>query len=182
MSILKLKNPLTINYQELKRNILGTEFPWYWTNQIDIRPGQKDVNRYDNFPVYTHSFLHKPNSEFFYSQEKDANCQLFHAVVIEILEYNNINIDIIYRMAANCVHPTEKNLYGPVHTDHDFYHKNLLVYLNNFEGGTTWCEGKTYNGKEDDIISFEGKHNFSPPLKDRRVVLVATYAQLDKNY
>ena len=34
MSILKLKNPLTLNYQELKRNILGAEFPWYWHKQL----------------------------------------------------------------------------------------------------------------------------------------------------
>ena len=95
------------------------------------------------------------------------------------MKYNNIDIDMIYRMCANCVHPTEKNIPGPEHTDHHFPHKNLIVYLTNFKGGATCCGGKTYNGKEDDIITFEGTHNFYPPVDNRRVVLVATYAELD---
>ena len=95
------------------------------------------------------------------------------------MKYNNIDIDMIYRMCANCVHPTEKNIPGPEHVDHLFPHKNLIVYLTNFKGGATCCGGETYNGKEDDIITFEGTHNFYPPVDNRRVVLVATYAELD---
>ena len=126
MSILKLKNPLTNNYQELKRNILGTEFPWIWTNQHD---GVKEDSIYDNFPIYTHSFLYRPTAECRYPKETDPNCHIFHSVVLEIMKYNNIDIDMIYRMCANCVHPTEKNIPGPEHTDHHFPHKNLIVYL-----------------------------------------------------
>ena len=176
MSIIELKNPLTNNYQELKRNILGTEFPWVWTNQAD---GVKEGSIYDNFPIYTHSFLYRPTAECRYPKETDPNCHIFHAVVVEIMKYNNINIDMIYRMCANCVHPTEKNIPGPEHVDHLFPHKNLIVYLNNFKGGATWCGGETYNGKEDDIITFEGRDKFYPPVDNRRVVLVATYAELD---
>ena len=179
MSIVELKNPLTPKYQELKMIVLGNNFPWFWDTQADGRSPVKEDN--DNFPIYFHSFLYRPTSERFYSQSS-SYCDLVHDVVVEILKYNNIGFDVIYRMAANCTHPTEKNLSGPVHMDHDFFHKNLIVYLNNFEGGGTWCEGKTYNGKEDNIITFEGEHNFSPPLKDRRIVLVATYAKLDKKY
>ena len=179
MSILKLKNPLTINYQELKRNILGAEFPWYWHKQI-LTEGRKNFNDHeDNYGIYSHTFLHRPTPQCHYPKEVDANCQLFHAIVIEILEYNNIHIDMIYRMSANCVHPTEKNMTGPEHTDHYFSHKNLLVYLTDFKGGATWCEGKTYDGQEDDIITFEGRHKFYPPVDNRRVVLVATYTELD---
>ena len=182
MSIIELKNPLTYNYLELKMMVLGKNFGWFWDTQA-YEDYVYDTNLYDNFPIYSHSFLNGPLCQYpFYSQEADPNCKLFHDVVVEILKYNNIDFDIIYRMCANCAHPTEKNLWGPVHTDHNFYHKNLIVYLNNFEGGGTWCEGETYNGKEDDIITFEGKHNFSSPSKDRRIVLVATYAKLDKNY
>ena len=180
MSIVKLKNPLTPKYQELKMIVLGNNFPWFWDTQADGRSPVKEDN--DNFPIYFHSFLYRPTSEHFYSQLTDPNCNLVHSVVVEILKYNNIDFNIIYRMCANCVHSTEKNLSGPVHTDHDFSHKNLIVYLNNFKGGATWCEGKTYNGKEDDIITFEGEHNFYPPTNNRRVVLVATYEKLDKKY
>ena len=177
MSILKLKNPLTNNYQELKRNILGTEFPWVWTNQAT--GGIIEGSIYDNFPIYTHSFLYRPTAECRYPKETDPNCHIFHAVVVEIMKYNNIDIEMIYRMCANCAHPTGKNIPGPEHTDHHFPHKNLIVYLNNFKGGATCCGGKTYNGKEDDIITFEGTHNFYPPVDNRRVVLVATYTEFD---
>ena len=176
MSILILKNPLTSNYQELKRNILGAEFPWYWHKQL---LNEKFDDHEDNYEIYSHTFLHRPTPQCPYPKEAGANCHLIHAVVIEILEYNNIHIDMIYRMSANCVHPTEKNMTGPEHTDHHFPHKNLIVYLNNFKGGATWCEGKTYDGQEDDIITFEGRHKFYPPVDNRRVVLVATYAESD---
>jgi len=176
MSIVELKNPLTKNYLELKNIILGNNFPWFWDTQTKY---SEDDDRYDNFPIYFHSFLYRPTSERFYSQPS-SYCDLVHGVVVEILKYNNIDFDVIYRMAANCTHPTEKNLGGPIHRDHNFSHRNLIVYLNNFKGGDTWCEGKTYNGKENDIITFEGNHNFYPPLKKRRVILVATYSKLDK--
>jgi hypothetical protein len=184
MSIVKLKNPLTKNYIELKNTILGNNFPWFWDNQVeDFEDGEETYKdtRYDNFPIYFHSFLYRPTPECFYSRPS-SYCDIVHSVVVEILKYNNIGFDVIYRMSANCTHPTDKNLCGPIHTDHNFSHKNIIVYLNNFEGGSTWCEGKTYNGKEDDIITFEGNHNFYPPLKDRRIVLVATYEKLDKKY
>ena len=176
MSILKLKNPLTLNYQELKRNILGAEFPWYWHKQL---LNEKCDDHEDNYEIYSHTFLYRPTAECRYPKETDQNCHIFHAVVVEIMKYNNIDIEMIYRMSANCVHPTEKNMTGPEHTDHHFPHKNLIVYLNNFKGGATWCGGETYNGKEDDIITFEGRHKFYPPVDNRRVVLFATYAELD---
>ena len=181
MSIVKLKNPLRSPYIEFKEKILSNNFPWFWDTQI--QGGEKKWNKMnENFAIYFHTFLHRPGPEVFYSQPLSQFSKVAHDVVVDILKYNNIDFDLIYRMSANCAHPTAKNLSGPIHTDHDFSHKNLIVYLNNFEGGGTWCEGKTYNGKEDDIITFEGRHNFSPPLKNRRIVLVATYAKLDKKY
>ena len=183
MSIVKLKNPLTDNYQELKKNILDSEFAWYWHKQLLNKDrrwfNNSDNTQNDNYGIYSHSFLYRPTRDCLYPKETDPNCRLFHAVVVEIMQYNNIEIDMIYRMCANCVHPTEKNIPGPEHVDHLFPHKNLIVYLTNFKGGATCCGGETYNGKEDDIITFEGTHNFYPPVDNRRVVLVATYTELD---
>ena len=79
-------------------------------------------------------------------------------------------------MNANAVYPTEKNLPSPVHVDHEFPHKNLLIYLTDPQGGTTIVEGKEYLAKEYDVILFDGKpHCARPPSKDIRIVLVFTF-------
>ena len=124
-----------------------------WTNQAD---GVKEGSIYDNFPIYTHSFLYRPTAECRYPKETDPNCHIFHAVVVEIMKYNNIDINMIYRMCANCVHPTQTRLASPPHEDHPWPHTNLLIYLTDPFKGETVVEEKKFFGKEDDVIMFEG--------------------------
>jgi len=85
----------------------------------------------------------------------------------------------VYRINANAVHPVESNILTVPHNDHEFPHKNMLIYLTNTGGDTIVFDegGKKHHFTpvEDDIVVFEGLHCMVPPKSGRRVVLVATY-------
>ena len=170
-----LKNPKTYNYKECKRFILSNEFVWYrWGNTIE--GGSELQKGHDDYPFLSHKFLTRPLDSCLYSQVNSPHALNVSNIFKEICEHNNIKPQVIYRMNANAVYPTEKNLPSPVHVDHEFPHKNLLIYLTDPQGGTTIVEGKEYLAKEDDVILFDGKpHCARPPSKDIRIVLVFTF-------
>ena len=91
----------------------------------------------------------------------------------EIVYANGIDPQVIYRMNANAVDAGKG--YTAAHTDHDFPHQNLIIYLTD-AGGETIVEGsKPKPPLEDDIATFSGIHYHKMPKKKRRVVLIATY-------
>lgn len=169
-----LYNPKTEAYLDLK-NIICNDCTFNWGYYGRTTPGF-EKGGHDNFGFYQHPFLDRPTPEQHpYSRVCSALIDHANVVVVELLKKNNITVEVIYRISANCVHPTETNEYSVPHKDHLFPHKNLLVYLTDPAGGDTVCEGESFLGKEDDVIIFEGEHYHRPPLKGRRIVLVATY-------
>jgi hypothetical protein len=173
--ITQLSNTRTSNYLALKNYILNNEdFQWSWL--AETTPDREE-NGYDNFGFYVHSFLDRPDIiNGCYSRIASPLIVDAHNVVIEILIANNISPKVIYRMSANCVHPTATGRYSVPHVDHEFPHKNLLIYLTDPQGGETVVEEEKYLGKEDDVIIWEeGMHYHRPPSAGRRVVLITTF-------
>ena len=166
------------DYQGLKELILGPHFGW--AHNSKATPYMENTPNYQDLSFYSHAFLHgpspghglfpKPNSEYL-PQVEGLLQQVFHL--------NKITPHCIYRINANAVHPVEGNVLTVPHTDHDFPHKNMLIYLTNTGGDTIVFDegGKKHHFTpvEDDIVVFEGLHCMVPPKSGRRVVLVATY-------
>ena len=104
-----------------------------------------------------------------------------YRILLEILKYNDLHINYFLRINANITHNYGSGIACSPHYDHDFPHKNLLIYLNQASGPTVVInnENKTeeyFHPKEDAIITFEGKHyHYQPNVGERRIVLVATY-------
>ena len=167
----QLNNPRTTNYFKAKTLILSNLFNWsYYPSTIEDYPG-KDI------PFYVHSFLDRPNpsKNLFHSEIKDQNLYPISVLLEEIMAANNIQINVLHRLAANAVHPLPTVVKTPKHRDHPWPHLNLLVYLTG-AGGATVCEEDVHEPKENDIIIFEGDHYHYTPELDRRVVIVATFA------
>lgn len=157
-----MKNPLTENYLHLKALVLSSDFPWYLQR-----------NEHDEFYFYGHSFVERPESGLKLPVIKSNDFELCYTVFMEILEYNGVDVTTFYRMGANAVSPQSGK--APVeHVDHEFPHKNLLVYLTD-AGGATIVEGNRYEPQEDSLLLFTGRHYHKFPKKKRRVVLVATF-------
>ena len=187
MSITKLKNPNTSLYNDLKKIILGDNFSWNYMKSntwFDINPAHRLINDPENDNTFQKSSLHHHpfllRSDFVNLYTKvtspymdDINkmyCEIFNANKEFMKSFN-----MMCRCVANSVQPYD----GPdnktrKHVDHDFPHKNMLIYLTD-AGGSTFVEGEEFAPEEDDVIMFEGLHWHKLPRKERRVVLVMTY-------
>lgn len=179
--LIELKNPITETYLFLKNQVLSSHFPWFWFESSTggrIHEGHTDVPYYGHCVIERPSFSKESPLYLYPKVTSDKYIDVTNEVVKEIALFNNLDINSVFRINFNCVHHVDGNPTIP-HTDHDFPHKNLLIYFNNSAGNTiVYGEKKNYSfePKEDAVIMFEGLHCGGQPLKgQRRVVLVVTY-------
>ena len=174
----RLETPDTGDYTSLKEAILGAHFGWSYNNKAT--PFMDKVKGYHDLSFYSHAFLHGPSERHgLYSKANSEWLPNVETVVGQVFEINKIKAHCVYRINANAVHPVEGNVLTVPHTDHDFPHKNLLIYLTNVGGDTIVFDdvGKKHHftPHEDAIVTFRGLHCMVPPKKGRRVVIVVTY-------
>ena len=203
MSIVKLKNPQTEDYHNLKKHILDHTFEWtYIENTIHIKEGEdvifppsiertsskieqikdrtlRDYNlRIINNSMYTHIFLRRPDKNILYPKVESEYMLDLNNVYADIFNSNMDymqNFNLMIRCSANAVEPSqENNVITMPHVDHPWKHANMLIYLTD-AGGSTFVEGEEFAPEEDDVIIFQGEHWHKLPKQKRRVVLVMTY-------
>jgi len=130
-----LINPKTPEYTALKNIIHEETFPWFYVDQMT--DGIENAG-YGNYGFYGHIFLERPSN----SMEKlfpEVRCGLMghvQQVITEIAKANAIKINCLLRANVNCVEPIADPQLTVPHYDHDFPHKNLLIYLDNAGGET----------------------------------------------
>lgn len=190
-----LNNPLTKNYLDLKNQVLGVDFAWYYYGSAT----RSQYNSGENFPFYMHTPLIKPMDEITPAKINSACYDDCVTVLAEIFDFNKIKVKTLYRIAFNASmhHPMK---HGDPHVDHPFPHNNIIIYLNPDIVGNTFIfkekHGVDYiqtsfayndhpleieeeiKSEEDKILIFDGlkyhTHGYTNPSK-RRVILVATY-------
>ena len=95
---------------------------------------------------------------------------------------NQIPVQFILRGAIN-VTTHEPFLHGDIHVDHDFPHKNFLIYLNEFDEGCTYLFDDENNitdvivPKFGRVAIFDGvphANGFCKP-KQKRIVMIITF-------
>ena len=176
----KLETPDTPEYSDFKKLVLSANFGWSYNSMATGYSKYVAGNGYSDLAFYSHSFLHGPSpSHGLYSKVNSEHIDLVEVLLDQIFSLNNLKVETVYRINANAVHPVESNILTVPHNDHEFPHKNMLVYLTNTGGDTIVFDegGKKHHFTpvEDDIVVFEGLHCMVPPKSGRRVVLVATY-------
>jgi len=170
-----LKNPKTQLYLNVKRMILSEHFSWFWQKTTIVEDEKIDEKKYHNISCYSHTFLTRPEDNKKYSSPSSNYLDEVSEVFKEILDHNNIRINTFIRMNANCTHQYSKVLNCIPHTDHEFPHNNIIMYLSD-SGGSTIVNSHEYSPSEDDVIVFGGeRHYYQTPRHGRRVVLVATF-------
>jgi hypothetical protein len=192
MSIVKLRNPKTTQYHNIKKLILSNVLSWTYlkettpsTNNL-LYEYEEEVKKYikegveiHNPPMYSHTFLLRSNSRCLYPKEQSEYMYDINEMYCDILNSNMDHIGksfgMMCRCNANAVEPSpKKHGITKPHLDHEFPHKNMLIYLTD-AGGSTFVEGEEFAPEEDDVIMFEGMHWHELPREERRVVLVMTY-------
>jgi hypothetical protein len=152
-------------YTSLKEHILGVDFPWYFMEPQPDSP----------FPLYCHTLIDRPEFGLRLPEIKSQFAELAHDVVLETCEFNNVKVNCIYRLAINATeHMSKSGVVSTTHVDHEFYHRNLLIYFTN-AGGATVVEDYRHEPEVDTFLLFSGHHYHELPEYGRRVVLVATF-------
>jgi len=175
-----LKNPLTTNYQELKKEVFSNKMPWYYYDKTVPESQTQDI------PFFSHILLRRPDEEFngvsapLISIPTSPYFETCYYVLKEILDYNEVYFDVVYRMNLNLtLNSTIKE--SVPHTDLCLPHKVVIIYLNEFSDGRTIVvddnNEKNYSSPVlDEGIIFDGKHTHfheCPRRDEKRVVLVA---------
>jgi hypothetical protein len=175
-----LKNPITEAYKELKEFVFSDKISWHYnatttTNNSNLK--KKDME------FFSHMLLGRPQNEDnriavpYVSSKYFEKC---YFILKEILDFNNIHFDVVYRMNLNfTLHSSVKET--TPHTDLNFPHKNIIIYLSSFENGRTIVLDKNNKKmfsetKENNIIMFDGElahYHESPAIDDKRIVMVA---------
>tara|TARA_R100001443_G_scaffold49944_1_gene62236 strand:+ start:922 stop:1470 length:549 start_codon:yes stop_codon:yes gene_type:complete len=180
--ITKLKNPITEEYKELKKFVFSDRIPWHYnatTTTKNSHLKKKDME------FFSHMLLGRPQHEdnrIAVPYVSSAYFEKCYFILKEILDFNNIHFDVVYRMNLNLtLHSSIKE--STPHLDLNFPHKNIIIYLSSFKNGKTIVldknNKKMYSeAKEDNIIMFDGKlahYHESPAIDDKRIVMVANF-------
>ncbi len=180
--IIELKNPITEEYKNLKNIVSGNKFPWYYLDKTVSTTDKKDMG------FLAHCLLGRPTHEADGKKVPaipESSSTYFYQcyfILKEILDFNNINFEVMYRMNINMTPHSSIESSVP-HTDLNLPHKVVIVYLSEFSKGRTIVLGedkqKFYsNPKEDNVIMFDGKlthYQECPNIDEKRIVMVANF-------
>tara|TARA_Y100000592_G_scaffold30200_1_gene48116 strand:+ start:838 stop:1344 length:507 start_codon:yes stop_codon:yes gene_type:complete len=166
--IQKLDNPLTSDYIDLKNFILSIDFPWFRLPNTTLNI--KD----DGISFFTHTFLERPEANIGYSRSNSPYIDGCLKVLHQIVSYNDVEFNYFIRASVNLVSPCSTVKRTVEHCDHQFPHKNILIYLSETDGDTV-VDGENFSPQEDCGIIFTGKHYHYTPTDKDRIVLVGTF-------
>ncbi len=160
--------------------ILDETIPWYY-NRKTISTNHSGIG--DN-GVFTHVLLNR--------YEATKNCDIesritsihfdfFINIFKNFCDKQQIKFENIFRMSLNLTF-SNVNKHGIVHIDHDFEHKNFILYLNKFTDGSTYIfEGKKIvaeiPAKQNRAVIFDGVEHAQGFCSqgEYRYVLVTTF-------
>jgi hypothetical protein len=171
MKVFEDKNFLNQQHKDSISNILkGGDVPFYMSLEA-AKPGDGGVN-------FVHHIVHRDNP----GQKNSKLYGLFVDILNTFCSKNNIEYKNIHRCAINITINSglEK---CPIHTDHIFPHKQLLIYLNESDGDTvilksdevevvSVCKPEIYKG----IVFDRLPHYHYFPTKGIRAVAIITFS------
>jgi len=165
------KDFLTQFQKEHLETILSSSFPFYYTTSaIDG----------DDLDWMSHTVLQRPES-----RDKDSDgvnstyFNLFKEILETFCKKNNIQLNTIFRICVNLTFPTN-NTFSLSHVDHEFEHKQLILYLTDNEEAYTCVlennkEIKIYPKKFKGACFNNNPHYAKLPENNRRIVVVFTF-------
>jgi hypothetical protein len=168
------KNFLTKeNIDFIENVILGNNFPFYLSKQSTLK---------DNYKNMFHNLLHRPEGIYPNGRINSIHYDNVFSLVNSFFKKFNIKHKEILRM---CINFTYNNGVKkcPIHEDHDFPHKQLIIYLNDADPNskTIILNKKNKIIKEIKPEKYKGicfetlPHYMFYPKKNERIILVTTF-------
>lgn len=138
MTIKTFNNALTKDELNFVDDILlGTSFPWFHQKR-SIPKNKKFSNQ--SYPFFSHNLMLRAQSKD--NQPGIINSEYFNHFY-EIFKRNCPSFNYLLRMSLNLTFYSD-NEYGDIHVDHNFPHKNMIIYLNKFSNGSTFLFDNNY--------------------------------------
>jgi len=176
MNLISDKNFMSEEQKQYINNVvLKDNFPWYFMDNA--------VNKNDKNWFFFHIVVKRPEQcNEHENRVNSEHANFFIEVLDNFCKKNKIEYTKVFRIAVNLVVPNGvKESF--IHEDHDFPHKQLIVYLTDNKESTTNIYSSDYKTLLHSIKTekFKGvtfdkvPHSVTLPKKDRRVVIVYTY-------
>tara|TARA_Y100000114_G_scaffold141969_1_gene148139 strand:- start:76 stop:567 length:492 start_codon:yes stop_codon:yes gene_type:complete len=110
--------------------------------------------------------------------KRNKHYAFFKSILVSIVKKHNLKLKKIHRMAMNITFNNGFIKEVPLHTDHDFPHKQIILYLNDSTGTTDIpFYKKSIKPKENSAIIFDDKdHKHYFPDYGVRVVCIFTFS------
>ena len=165
------ENVLNESYLEyLNKTITSNSFPWYFL--IESANNKKSPTTLEKKYSWSH-ILFQENRESSYTYN------IFYPAVLQILESLNLKNKKILRLRLGMTTAYNEKLINNSHTDFEFEHETILLYLNDSDGNTIFYDKKgkiikEIQPKKNKIVYFNGliPHSSSKPYENTyRIVL-----------
>ena len=150
-------------FEKIRDNLMGNNFPWYWNNYVNVR------SEYHEHGQFTHGFF---NVEFDYP---------WNSVYGELLEDFVLSFPFkeLIRIKANLIPRTPTNILSGYHVDQKFPHKAAILYINTNNGYTQFeHDGSKVDCVANRMIFFDGSMRHSSVTatdQHNRVVINVNY-------
>lgn len=166
------KNFLNKNQKNYINNVvLGDNFPFYWYDHQTEK---------DKKPFLSHVLYKRPEISNNQNQINSEHFGIFLDFLKSFLNKNKIELNKLFRASVNCTFNINEKK-SNTHIDHEFDHKQVIIYLNDSEGETVILNDKNKIIKKIKPEKFKGicfdkkPHYIIYPKKGRRVIAVYTF-------
>jgi hypothetical protein len=171
--VIEIENFLTEDeIKFIESDVLLNTIPWFYEKSSTS----------EKFPFFSHIIIPRCQTPFDQVVVNSPLHDFFTNIQKRFCDVAEIKIEKIYRQCLNLTFPSTEE-YGDVHTDHDFDHKNMIMYLNDdYDMGETILFRdleiiKEIKPKKGKVICFDGKlpHTLRWIPKGRRIIFVSTF-------
>jgi len=178
--------------QITKTIVNSNDFPWFYL--------KKPVS--EKYPCFSHVMVPRYNYETNEGYRVNSDCfYFFEKIFKNFCKKNKIKVNRMLRASLNLQTYFEP-VHGDPHVDHDFKHRNCIMYLNNVTGGSTYVfkekykknlpgsygDGTAYNAKNilteiknkvGNIVVFPGENfhaaGHCKKPSERRIIAIFTF-------
>jgi len=170
----------------IQKNILSNLELELIEKQLDSLPFYLTNDTVGNYqtPWMGHNIISRYDIEKEEPKILSPTYDFFYGVVKRFADTNNIKVNKICRMCLNLSFSNSTNqFFAAPHTDHEFPHNNLILYLTDSSGNTVLFDDQENIIHEEEpekgkMIMFDGsiKHTMRPCKGDeKRLILVTTF-------
>ena len=174
----ELENNLSPAYLKLKESIFSKET--FWLRQAHDPVTQEPT---DNYMWFAHPIISRPLTTTPYPVVRSSLIDVCTNALQEILVTNEVPFETFHRICVNLLTQQPQPRECPIHTDHTFDYRHIIVYLDDSDGDTIMYNSKhrvidRSSPKEDKVILFNKcQHSGEFPTKHpKRTILVATFS------